>query len=96
MTSATPTQTINTSSASPPSDQTNSPDRDLSKDLMTSPTSPSSEHRASDAQRAMSSMDAWKPSFNRRQSWSQQEYKHHIQMSKVGHDQPDSGFTERA
>ncbi|KAK3318723.1 hypothetical protein B0H66DRAFT_248638 [Apodospora peruviana] len=68
---------------------------DLSKDL-TSPTSPSTAHSAADAQRAMDSTGAWKPRMDRRQSWSQQEYKHTLQMSKVGNDQPGSGFTERS
>ena len=66
---------------------------DLSADLMR-PTS-SSSSTAAGAQRAMSSTQAWKPSFGRRQSWSKEEQKHQLQMSKVGSVQEGPGFTER-
>ncbi|KAK4207899.1 hypothetical protein QBC37DRAFT_379629 [Rhypophila decipiens] len=94
MTATKPTVDTKATSPADGSSHQQSPDRDLTKDL-TSPTSPSTEHSAADAQRAMESTGAWQPSFTRRQSWSQQEYKHVIQMSKVNHDQPDMGFTER-
>ncbi len=66
---------------------------DLSADLMR-PTS-SSSSTAAGAQRAMSSTEAWKPSFGRRQSWNKEEQKHELQMSKVGNLQECPGFTER-
>ncbi|KAK1768151.1 hypothetical protein QBC33DRAFT_558316 [Phialemonium atrogriseum] len=53
-------------------------------------------HSAADAERAMSSTAAWKPSPNRRQSWDKEELKHDLQMSRVGNvgaGQP--GFTEK-
>ncbi|KAK3943380.1 hypothetical protein QBC46DRAFT_377686 [Diplogelasinospora grovesii] len=76
-------------------------DTDLSQDLLKSPTgnSPTTPHSAADAQRAMTSTDSWKPSFNRRQSWDQQEYKHHLQMTTAhtgAEDKQGRGFTERS
>jgi len=68
---------------------------DLSKDLMAS-ASPTSPKTAADAQRAMSSTDAWKPAFNRRQSWNKEEHKRELQMSKVSDVKETPGFTERA
>ncbi|KAK3687831.1 hypothetical protein B0T22DRAFT_439417 [Podospora appendiculata] len=70
---------------------------DLFKDL-TSPASPTSPHCAVDAARAMSTTDDWVPQMNRRQSWSQQEYRHGLQMSRVVGDEKKQtgGFTERS
>ncbi|KAH8899738.1 hypothetical protein GQ53DRAFT_835798 [Thozetella sp. PMI_491] len=59
---------------------------DLSKDLM-SPVSPTTPHSTASAQRAMSTTEAWRPTFDRRQSWSKEEHKHQLQMSKVGDDE---------
>jgi hypothetical protein len=63
---------------------------------LTSPTSPTSPHGAADAQRAMNSTDTWKPSFNRRQSWSKEEHKHELQMGQIGDVKTGPGFTERS
>ncbi|KAK3324523.1 hypothetical protein B0T19DRAFT_402750 [Cercophora scortea] len=70
---------------------------DLFKDL-TSPSSPTSPHCAADAARAMSTTADWVPQMNRRQSWSQQEYRHDLQMSRVAGDEKKQtgGFTERS
>lgn len=68
---------------------------DLSKNLM-SPASPTTPHSTADAERAMSSTQAWKPTFDRRQSWSKEEHKRALQMSKVGDVKEGPGFTERS
>jgi hypothetical protein len=43
----------------------------------------------------MSHVDSWKPSFDRRQSWSKEEHKHALQMSRVGDVRTGPGFSER-
>lgn len=68
---------------------------DLTEEL-TSPVSPTTSHSATDAQRGMSHVDAWKPQFNRRQSWSKEEHKHAMQMSRVGDVKTGPGFSERS
>ncbi|OAA35928.1 hypothetical protein NOR_07736 [Metarhizium rileyi] len=45
--------------------------------------------------RAMSTIDAWKPSFDRRQSWSKEDQKHALHMSAVDGVQEGHGFTEK-
>jgi hypothetical protein len=68
---------------------------DLAQEL-TSQTSPTTPHSATDAQRGMSHVDAWKPQFNRRQSWNKEEHKHALQMSRVGDVKTGPGFSERS
>lgn len=63
---------------------------------LTSPVSPATPHSATDAQRGMSHVDAWKPLFNRRQSWNKEEHKHALQMSRVGDVKTGPGFSERS
>jgi len=73
---------------------------DLTADLTAPVTSPvTSPHSAADAERAMHRTDSWKPELDRRQSFSQQEYRHQVQMSMSGvsDDKPAGsygGFTE--
>ena len=71
---------------------------DLTENLTPSANA-TTPHSAADAARAMSSTGAWQPRFDRRQSWSTQEYKHEMQkrMQTGGadEDKPGSGFTER-
>jgi len=81
-----PPSHINTSSSTTPS---------LTQEL-TSQVSPTTPHSAADAQRGMSHVDAWKPQFNRRQSWSKEEHKHALQMSRVGDVKTGPGFSERS
>jgi len=66
----------------------------LTQDL-TSPASPTTQHSAADAQRGMSRVESWTPQFNRRQSWSKEEQKHALQMSRVEDVKTGPGFTER-
>ncbi|KHN98425.1 uncharacterized protein MAM_03549 [Metarhizium album ARSEF 1941] len=44
--------------------------------------------------RAMSAADAWKPGFDRRQSWSKEDQKHALQMCTVAGIETGLGFTE--
>lgn len=69
----------------------------LTQDLTAPPpsTSPTSPHSAADAQRAMSSTDAWQPRMDRRQSWSSQEYKHELQKGMFVPPEGKGGFSER-
>lgn len=67
---------------------------DLDK-VLTGPASPTTEHSAQEAQRAMSRTDSWKPAFNRRQSWNQEEHKHAQHMSKIDAVKEEPGFSER-
>ncbi|KAK0636803.1 hypothetical protein B0T17DRAFT_613480 [Bombardia bombarda] len=62
----------------------------LLKDLTA--TSPGTERSAAEARRITESTGKWQPELNRRQSWSQQEYKHTLQMDRVGKDTPNVGF----
>jgi len=63
---------------------------------LTSPASPTTPHSATDAQRGMSHVHSWTPQFNRRQSWSKEEHKHALQMSRVGDVKTGPGFSERS
>lgn len=65
----------------------------LSQDLM-SPVSPTTEHSAADAQRAMEHTQAWKPKLDRRQSWDDQEHKRELQMGRIADVKTGPGFTE--
>ncbi|KAF5128186.1 uncharacterized protein G6M90_00g070900 [Metarhizium brunneum] len=47
------------------------------------------------AARATSAADAWKPSFDRRQSWSKEDQKHALQMRAVEGVKTGLGFTEK-
>lgn len=67
----------------------------LTEELLASPVSPTGPHTEADAQRGMSCVDSWKPQFNRRQSWSKEEHKHALQMSRVGNVKTGPGFSER-
>jgi hypothetical protein len=67
----------------------------LTQDL-TSPVSPTTPHSEEDARRGMSHVESWIPQFNRRQSWSKEEHKHALQMSRVQDVKTGPGFSERA
>lgn len=55
-----------------------------------------SAHAAADAARAMQHTNSWKPSFERRQSWSKEDQKRELQMSSINdHVKTGPGFTER-
>ena len=56
---------------------------------------PLSPHAAALAARAMEATNSWKPSINRRQSWSKEDQKHKLQMSRVGDVVIGPGFSER-
>lgn len=43
----------------------------------------------------MSRTAAWTPAMNRRQSWSQEEQKHELQMGHIGEVRTGPGFTEK-
>jgi hypothetical protein len=43
----------------------------------------------------MSHVSSWKPAFNRRQSWSKEEHKHALQMSRIDDVKTGPGFSER-
>ncbi|KAK2070534.1 hypothetical protein P8C59_005019 [Phyllachora maydis] len=55
-----------------------------------------------DAEKAMGHTAAWKPAYDRRQSWSKQDQKHELQMTQMGGGgarvaaEPQSGFSERS
>ncbi|TKW55909.1 hypothetical protein CTA1_10962 [Colletotrichum tanaceti] len=40
--------------------------------------------------------NSWKPSFERRQSWNQEDQKRELQMSHIDDVKTGPGFTERA
>ncbi|KAK3487526.1 uncharacterized protein B0T23DRAFT_208446 [Neurospora hispaniola] len=104
-----------TKTAAPSSIITSAPYSDLTETLTKSPTSSTSpattrskSHSQSStsssssdayAQRAMDHTSTWQPKLDRRQSWSQEQYKHEMQLRsgstggsvrKVG----EEGFTE--
>ncbi|KAK0726545.1 hypothetical protein B0T21DRAFT_255422, partial [Apiosordaria backusii] len=74
------------------------PSTDLTESL-TSPTqsSPSPTRTEAARTRAMSTTDEWKPNFDRRQSWSAQEYSHEMH-SKLAekHDQRGGPVGDRS
>ncbi|KXH66856.1 hypothetical protein CSAL01_01867 [Colletotrichum salicis] len=43
-----------------------------------------------------STTNSWKPSFERRQSWSQEDQKRALQMSRIEDVKTGPGFTERS
>jgi hypothetical protein len=47
------------------------------------------------AGRAMQHTASWKPSFNRRQSWSQEDQKHEMTLGNIGGVSTGPGFSER-
>ena len=60
-------------------------------------TSPTSEHNpdpSDAAARAMSHTGAWKPAFDRRQSWDAQEYKHDQHRRQYMCQGEGGGFSE--
>ncbi len=62
---------------------------------LTAPVSPTTPHSEAESQRCMSSVSAWSPILNRRQSWDLQEHKHELHMLEIRHVQTGPGFTER-
>jgi len=78
-TTATTTTENTTTTTTSPIETTN-----LTSDLCSAAAAaPTSPHTSADAARAMSTTDSWKPAVDRRQSWSQQDYRHQVQMSRV-------------
>ncbi|KAL1874927.1 hypothetical protein VTK73DRAFT_10353 [Phialemonium thermophilum] len=68
--------------------------RRLSQEL-TAPSSPTTEHCAADAKRAMSHTKAWRPVM-RRQSWDKEEHKHTLQMTGIIREvKTGFGFSEK-
>jgi hypothetical protein len=44
----------------------------------------------------MSATESWKPSFNRRQSWSKEEHKHALQMTGIAQEaDAGPGYTQK-
>ncbi|KAK2616908.1 hypothetical protein QQS21_000286 [Conoideocrella luteorostrata] len=64
-------------------------DKDKDKDNDTPATSSHSQDRP------LAATNAWKPSFDRRQSWSKEDQKHTLQMSAVEGVKTGPGFTEK-
>ncbi|KAK0375753.1 uncharacterized protein CCOS01_13267 [Colletotrichum costaricense] len=81
------------------SEQTAQPDI---SNYTTSPTSSSSNNKQSSPSattpRAIveSTTSSWKPSFERRQSWNQEDQKRALQMSHIEDVKTGPGFTERS
>ncbi|KAJ0306636.1 uncharacterized protein N0V96_007274 [Colletotrichum fioriniae] len=83
------------------SEQTAQPDI---SNYTTSPTTSSSSHNnkpsspSATTPRAIveSTTNSWKPSFERRQSWNQEDQKRALQMSHIEDVKTGPGFTERS
>lgn len=67
----------------------------LESELASPVLDPNTPRAAADAKRAMTATDAWKPVLDRKQSWSNQEYKHEMQMGDLDDVKAGPGFTER-
>ncbi|UNI16849.1 hypothetical protein JDV02_003245 [Purpureocillium takamizusanense] len=52
-------------------------------------------HPDANAARAMDHTNSWKPSLDRRQSWSKEDQKHALQMSSLDGVKAGPGFTEK-
>lgn len=75
---------------------TANPDLAALNKSLTTPHGSSDSANSATAQRAMSGTAAWKPSFERRQSWSKQEQKHALHMTGIGEVKSGAaGFTEK-
>ncbi|KAF4778333.1 hypothetical protein HER10_EVM0003206 [Colletotrichum scovillei] len=79
------------------SEQTAQPDI---SNYTTSPTTSSNKQSSPSATtpRAIveSTTNSWKPSFERRQSWNQEDQKRALQMSHIEDVKTGPGFTERS
>ncbi|KAI3543699.1 hypothetical protein CSPX01_06022 [Colletotrichum filicis] len=82
------------------SEQTAQPDI---SNYTTSPTSSSSNNNKQSSPSATtpraiveSTTSSWKPSFERRQSWNQEDQKRALQMSHIEDVKTGPGFTERS
>ncbi|OHE97292.1 hypothetical protein CORC01_07347 [Colletotrichum orchidophilum] len=63
----------------------------------TSPTTTHHHHHQTSSPPAIieSTTNSWKPSFERRQSWNQEDQKRALQMSHIEDVKTGPGFTER-
>ncbi|KAK1640711.1 hypothetical protein BDP81DRAFT_311745 [Colletotrichum phormii] len=84
------------------SEQTHQASQPDISNYTTSPTSSSSSNNQSSTPSATpraiveSTTNSWKPSFERRQSWNQEDQKRALQMSRIEDVKTGPGFTERS
>jgi len=84
-TTAEPTQTTQT---------TQNNNNNNTNNNISSPTSEHNPDPSAAAVRAMSHTGAWKPAFDRRQSWDAQEYKHDQHRRQYMGQRQGGGFSE--
>lgn len=55
---------------------------------------PAEQSTAEAVSRVLQDTDSWRPSTDRRQSWSREEQKHHMHVGSIGDVNTGPGFSE--